>query len=187
MTLPRIEVLPKEASHSRRKLMSRLWIALRSIVYATLFLAAWGSVAFMSRGFDRYIPIHNPGWLIVPGVVLLLAGAALALTTIVFFIFEGRGTPAVFDPPKRFVPHGPYRLVRNPMYIGGVSMLLGLGLGLSSVAMSLFAAVAFLLIHTFVVFAEEPGLRRRFGQEYEDYCHAVPRWIPRITHRHLPT
>jgi protein-S-isoprenylcysteine O-methyltransferase Ste14 len=73
------------------------------------------------------------------------------------------------------------------MYIGGVSMLLGLGLYLTSVAMALFALVAFLIIHTFVVFAEEPGLRKRFGQEYEDYCHAVPRWIPRFTRRHLPT
>ncbi len=164
--------------------MSRLWIALRSIVYATLFLAAWGSVELLCRALDRYIPLRIPGWLIAPGVALFLAGAALALTTIGFFIFEGRGTPAVFDPPKRFVPHGPYRLVRNPMYVGGVSMLLGLGLYLTSVSMALYALVAFLLIHTFVVFAEEPGLRRRFGQEYEDYCHAVPRWIPRFTHRH---
>jgi protein-S-isoprenylcysteine O-methyltransferase Ste14 len=171
----------------RRKLMSRLWIALRSIVYATLFLAAWGGVALMCRGFDKHIPLHIPGWLIVPGGVLFLAGATLALTTVVLFILEGRGTPAVFDPPKRFVPHGPYRLVRNPMYIGGVSMLLGLGLYLTSVAMALFALMALLLIHTFVVLVEEPGLRKRFGQKYEDYCHAVPRWIPRFTHRHLPT
>jgi len=167
--------------------MNRLWIALRSIIYATLFLAAWGWVALMSRALDKYIPFRVPGWLYAPGLVLLLAGAALALTTIVFFILEGRGTPAVFDPPKRFVPHGPYRLVRNPMYIGGVSMLLGWGLCLASVAMALYAAVAFLLIHTFVVFAEEPGLRKRFGQEYDNYCHTVPRWIPRLTHQHLPT
>jgi protein-S-isoprenylcysteine O-methyltransferase Ste14 len=167
--------------------MSRLWIALRSIFYAMLFLAAWGWVALMSRALDKYIRLRVPHWLVAPGIVLLLAGAALALTTIVFFISEGRGTPAVFDPPKRFVPHGPYRLVRNPMYIGGVSILLGLGLYLTSVSMVLFALVAFLLVHTFVVFAEEPGLRKRFGQEYEDYCHAVPRWIPRFTHRHLPT
>jgi protein-S-isoprenylcysteine O-methyltransferase Ste14 len=70
------------------------------------------------------------------------------------------------------------------MYVGGVSMLLGLALYLTSASMVLYALVAFLLIHTFVVFAEEPGLRKRFGQEYEDYCHAVPRWIPRFTHRH---
>lgn len=167
--------------------MSRLWIALRSIVYATLFLAAWGSVALMCRALDKYIPLLVPSWFVAPGVALFVAGAALALTTIGFFIFEGRGTPAVFDPPTKFVPHGPYRLIRNPMYIGGVSMLLGLGLYLTSVAMALFALVAFLLIHTFVVFAEEPGLRKRFGQEYEDYCRAVPRWIPRLTRRHLPT
>jgi protein-S-isoprenylcysteine O-methyltransferase Ste14 len=166
--------------------MSRLWIALRSVVYATLFLAAWGSVALMCRGLDKYAPLRVPGGLIAPGIVLFCAGAALALTTIGFFIFEGRGTPAVFDPPRKFVPHGPYRLVRNPMYIGGVSMLLGGGLYLTSVAMAVFALVAFLIVHTFVVFAEEPGLRKRFGQEYEDYCKAVPRWIPRFTPRHLP-
>jgi protein-S-isoprenylcysteine O-methyltransferase Ste14 len=61
------------------------------------------------------------------------------------------------------------------MYIGGVSMLLGWGLYLASVSMALFALVAFLLIHTFVVLAEEPGLRKRFGQEYEDYCKTVSR------------
>jgi len=135
---------------------------------------------------DKYIPLRVPGWLVAPGVALFVAGAALALTTIVYFILEGRGTPAVFDPPRRFVPHGPYRLVRNPMYIGGAAMLLGLGLYLTSAAMALFALVAFLSFHTYVVCAEEPGLRKRFGQEYEDYCRAVPRWIPRFTHRHLP-
>jgi protein-S-isoprenylcysteine O-methyltransferase Ste14 len=166
--------------------MSRLWIALRSVVFATLFLMLWGSIALFCRGLDKFIPLRIPVWLMVPGRVLFVAGAALALTTVGFFIFEGRGTPALFDPPKRFVPHGPFRLVRNPMYVGGVSMLLGLGLRLRSVSMALFALVAFLLIHTFVVFAEEPGLRKRFGQEYEDYCNSVPRWIPRFTQRHPP-
>ena len=167
--------------------MNRLWIALRSVVYAALFLVAWGSVALLCRGVDKYIPLRIPGRLVAPGVVLFLAGAALSLTTIGFFIFEGRGTPALFDPPKRFVPHGPYRFVRNPMYIGGVAMLLGLGLDLTSISMVLYALGAFLLIHTFIVFAEEPGLRKRFGREYEDYCKSVPRWIPRFTQRHLPT
>jgi protein-S-isoprenylcysteine O-methyltransferase Ste14 len=166
--------------------MSRLWIALRSIVYATLFLAAWGSVALMCRALDKYIPLRVPGGFVAPGVVLGLAGAALSLTTVGLFIFQGRGTPALFDPPKKFVAHGPYKLVRNPMYIGGVSMLLGLGLYLTSIAMTLYAVVAFLLIHTFVVLAEEPGLRKRFGQEYEDYCRTVPRWTPFFTRRHLP-
>jgi protein-S-isoprenylcysteine O-methyltransferase Ste14 len=169
-----------------KNIMNRLWIALRAIVYVPLFLAAWGSLALMCRGLDKYIPLRVPTWLVAPGVVLGLAGAALSLTTVGLFIFQGRGTPAVFHPPKKFVPHGPYRLVRNPMYIGGVAMLLGLALYFTSMAMALYAVVAFLIIHTFVVFAEEPGLRKRFGQEYEDYCRTVPRWIPRLIHRHLP-
>ncbi|MFZ0959302.1 MAG: isoprenylcysteine carboxylmethyltransferase family protein [Terriglobia bacterium] len=167
--------------------MSRLWIALRSIVYVPLFLAAWGWVALMCRALDKYIPLRIPDWLIAPGVVIFLAGAAIAFTTIILFIFEGRGTPAVFDPPRRFVPRGPYRIVRNPMYMGGVAMLLGWAFYLTSVAMTLYAVVAFLLIHTYVVFAEEPGLRKRFGQEYEDFCKIVPRWIPRLPRRHLPS
>jgi protein-S-isoprenylcysteine O-methyltransferase Ste14 len=167
--------------------MSRFWIALRSIIYAPLFLAAWGSVAFLCRRFDKYIPVQIPGWLVGGGIVVGLAGAALALTTIAYFIFEGFGTPAIFDPPKKFVPQGPYRLVRNPMYIGGLAMLVGIGLYFHSVAMALFAVVAFLIIHTFVVLAEEPGLRKRFGQEYDEYCGAVPRWIPNFSRRHLPT
>ena len=167
--------------------MSRIWIAVRSLVYVPLFLAAWGSVALPCRALDKYFPFRVPGWLVAPGVVLFLAGATLAFSTVRLFIFEGWGTPAVFDPPTRFVPHGPYKLVRNPMYIGGVTMLLGWSFYLSSVAMALYALGVFLLIHTFVVFAEEPGLRKRFGQEYEDYCRAVPRWVPLISRRRLPT
>ena len=167
--------------------MNRLWIALRAIVYAALFLTLWTSVALMCRALDKYVPLQISGSFGAAGLVLVLAGAALDITTVVFFVLEGRGTPALFDPPRRFVPHGPYRLIRNPMYLGYVAVLLGLGLRLSSFAMVLFALVAFISIHIFVVFAEEPGLRKRFGHEYEDYCRAVPRWIPRFTRPRLPT
>jgi protein-S-isoprenylcysteine O-methyltransferase Ste14 len=168
---------------ARRKAMNRLWIALRAIVYATLFLAAWISLALMCRNLDKYIPFRVPGWLVAIGVAVGVAGTAVCLTCVGLFVYSGLGTPAIFDPPKKFVPHGPYKLIRNPMYLGYAVGLLGLGLGLASVAMALFAMVAFLITHVYVVLAEEPGLRRRFGQEYEDYCQAVPRWIPGITRR----
>jgi protein-S-isoprenylcysteine O-methyltransferase Ste14 len=167
--------------------MSRLWIALRAIVYATGFLALWAWAAFQCRLLDKYISFRIPRWLFAPAVVLILAGAALALSTVVLFIVAGQGTPAVFDPPRKFVPHGPYRLVRNPMYVGGIAVLLGFGLYLRSASITLFALVTFLIVHTFVVLAEEPGLRKKFGQEYEDYCRAVPRWIPRFTRPHPPS
>lgn len=163
--------------------MSRLWIALRTMIYVPLFLAAWGSVDWISRRLDRHLPVRIPGWLALPGIVLGAAGAVVALMTVGLFVVRGFGTPAIFDPPKKFVPHGPYRFVRNPMYLGGVSTLAGWGLYARSLSMVMYAVVAFLLIHTFVVLGEEPGLRKRFDGEYEAYCQTVPRWIPRFTKR----
>jgi protein-S-isoprenylcysteine O-methyltransferase Ste14 len=166
--------------------MSRVWLALRAIVYAALFLTLWTGVALMCRTLDKYIPLAVPGAARIPGLVLILAGTALDITTVCFFVLEGRGTPALFDPPRKFVPHGPYRFMRNPMYLGYVTVLVGLGFWLKSVAMVLFAVVALLVIHAFVVLVEEPGLHKRFGEEYVDYCRAVPRWIPCFTPQHLP-
>jgi protein-S-isoprenylcysteine O-methyltransferase Ste14 len=42
------------------------------------------------------------------------------------------------------------------------------------------AAAFFFATNVFVLFYEEPVLRRKFGAEYEDYCRRVPRWLPRL-------
>ena len=166
--------------------MSRIGIAFRGLGYAVLFLTLWTLAALFCRPFDQYIPLQIPNGVGVLGAALVLAGIALTLTTAAYFVLDGHGTPAVFDPPKEFVPHGLNRFVRNPMYIGYVTGLVGLGLCFRSVSMILFSLLAFLLIHTFVVLAEEPGLRRRFGDRYELYCRSVARWIPRFTRPRLP-
>lgn len=167
--------------------MKHLWSTLRSIVYATGFLGFWGWLAWGARALDKYIPVQYPAWLRVPGIILILAGAMLAAHTVGLFVVLGQGTPAPFDPPKRFVPRGPYRFVRNPMYVGGISVLIGLSLQAHSPATTLMALAVFILVHTFVLVFEEPDLRKRFGQEYESYCKTVPRWVPRLTPPRLPT
>ena len=103
----------------------------------------------------------------------------LALWCIVTFAVRGRGTPAPFDPPRRLVMLGPYRHLRNPMYLGAGIALAGAALFYRSLAL-LGYLVAFLLVtHLFVLLYEEPALRSTFGAEYEDYCRRVSRWIPR--------
>jgi protein-S-isoprenylcysteine O-methyltransferase Ste14 len=161
--------------------MAQLWATLKSIVYATVFLGLWAWLAWESRALDKYIPVRFPGWLRVPGLVLILAGAALAATTVGMFIAVGHGTPAPFDPPKKLIPRGPYKLMRNPMYVGGISVLIGFGLYGRSMAITLLGLVVFLLAQAFLLLFEEPDLRKRFGKDYELYCQAVPRWIPRFT------
>ncbi len=166
--------------------MNRIWIGLRGFGFALLFITLWGIAAWMCRPVDQYIPIQVPVGTRTLGVFLLGAGIALTLITAGYFVIDGLGTPAIFDPPKEFVIEGLNRFVRNPMYIGYVTGLVGLGLFWQSISVILFAIVIFFLIHLFVVFAEEPGLRRRFGVKYETYCRAVPRWLPRFTPPRLP-
>ncbi len=109
----------------------------------------------------------------------MVPGAVIVLACLASFILRGRGTPAPFDPPVTFVPSGPYRYVRNPMYIGAALVLAGYGLWERSAAIALFALVFFLVFHLFVVLVEEPGLERRFGESYRAYRRAVRRWLPR--------
>jgi len=110
---------------------------------------------------------------------VIVLGAAVAISCMAVFVARGRGTPAPFDPPREFVAQGPYKYVRNPMYVGGLGVLAGFGLYQRSLAIVLFALVFLCCAHLFVVFYEEPGLERRFGQSYLDYKRSVNRWLPR--------
>ena len=113
------------------------------------------------------------------GAVFLALGAALVLETTSRFALQGRGTPAPWAPPERFVVRGSYRLTRNPMYVGVLALIVGQALLLGREILFAWAAAAWLLFHLFVVLEEEPGLRRRFGGQYESYCRRVGRWLPR--------
>jgi protein-S-isoprenylcysteine O-methyltransferase Ste14 len=148
-------------------------------MFAAGFFWLWAWIALSLQPLDRYLGALPEGST-TAGVVLVAAGAWLAGWCVIAFVVRGRGTPAPFDPPRQFVATGPYRVVRNPMYVGGVLLLLGFGLLRGSPAILFFAPAWWLLFHLFVVFYEEPVLRRKFGAEYEDYGRRTPRWIPRL-------
>jgi protein-S-isoprenylcysteine O-methyltransferase Ste14 len=156
---------------------------LRSIVYASAFLWLWVWVATPLHRFDTPLGGALPPWSRAAGFGALVVGAALAAWCIASFIVQGRGTPAVFDAPRRLVIVGPYRYVRNPMYLGGALLLLALGLIRASPAIVLFVPVWWLLFHMLVVLYEEPALRAKFGPDYERYCMRTPRWLPRFRDR----
>jgi protein-S-isoprenylcysteine O-methyltransferase Ste14 len=159
--------------------MHIFFIALRAILFATGFLLLWLWVALRLRSLDRYLGDALPDWARAIGIVFIVIGGSLAVLCIALFIVQGRGTPAPFDAPRQFVALGPYRIIRNPMYMGGLGMLLGLGLYQQSKAILLFCPLWFLLAHAFVVLYEESALMAKFGAAYQSYCRAVPRWIPK--------
>jgi protein-S-isoprenylcysteine O-methyltransferase Ste14 len=130
----------------------------------------------------------KPGWglpgaaAVLPvllGLALLAAGFSLWLWTVRLFATIGRGTLAPWEPPRRLVVEGPYRHLRNPMIVAVVTALAGEALLFGSLPLAAWAAVFFAINDIGFRVYEEPGLERRFGEEYRAYRRAVPRWLPR--------
>jgi protein-S-isoprenylcysteine O-methyltransferase Ste14 len=115
------------------------------------------------------------------GALLIATGLPILLDSFRRFAVEGLGTPAPVAPPQHLVVSGWYRYVRNPMYVAVVAMIFGQGLLLGNVRVLEYGLVVWLAAHLFVVLYEEPTLRAKFGQEYEEFCGNVHRWRPRIS------
>ena len=132
-----------------------------------------------------YIPVfvlpHDPAQLSVSAVAggsILIIGGAIYLWCLWDFASSGRGTPAPIDPPKHLVVRGLYRYTRNPMYVGVVGVIFGWALWFSAAGIAIYGVSVGAFFHLFIVFYEEPHLRRTFGSSYEDYCRHVSRWLP---------
>jgi len=110
-------------------------------------------------------------------------GAVVALWCVLAFASIGKGTPAPFDPPRRLVVRGPYRFVRNPMYLGAGAALGGAALHYGSWPLLVYAVLMFLTAHLFVVKYEEPHLQHIFREEYVAYCRLVRRWWPGLSEK----
>jgi protein-S-isoprenylcysteine O-methyltransferase Ste14 len=110
--------------------------------------------------------------------LLFLVGASIYAWCVWDFASFGRGTPAPIDAPKKLVIRGLYRYVRNPMYVGVLTVILGWVVRFQLtylVAYAVFVATAF---HSFIRLYEEPHLDREFGGEYAAYRARVGRWLP---------
>ena len=119
------------------------------------------------------------------GLVLGIAFAFFAIATAGYvwcvwdFAVFGRGTPAPIDPPKKLIVRGLYRYTRNPMYLGVFTAILGWAILFRTTTLLFYAMAVGVCCHLFIVFYEEPHLKRKFGKEYDDYRGQVNRWLPK--------
>lgn len=118
---------------------------------------------------------HPVAWEAVP---LIVAGSVLYAWCVWNFAAVGRGTPGPWDAPRRVVAAGPYRWVRNPIYIAALAIVGGEAWLFMSLRLLIYVAAMAVCFHLLVVGYEERTLRRRFDGAYEEYRRDVPRWIP---------
>jgi protein-S-isoprenylcysteine O-methyltransferase Ste14 len=125
--------------------------------------------------------IFRMNFISMVGLMILFVGLAAMILTIRMFIQLGKGTLAPWNPTRKLVVFGLYRYVRNPMILGVSSVLLGESILFRSYRIAVWLVVFFLANHFYFLLSEEPGLAKRFGEEYVEYKRHVPRWIPRLT------
>jgi protein-S-isoprenylcysteine O-methyltransferase Ste14 len=119
------------------------------------------------------------------GLALIVAGVMVNVATFVRFSVEGVGVPFPTDPPssQRVMVGGPYRYVRNPMYVSYFAAIIGEALLLSRPVLLIYLLVVAAVVVAFVHWWEEPTMAKRFGAEYDAYRRQVPGWWPRPPRR----
>jgi len=152
--------------------------AYKSLLY--LILEAGLFALYIPLAFLRTGPRIEIGVISYLAIPLWVIGSLMVLRSFWDFTFKGHGTPIPIDPPKELVITGFYRYVRNPIYVGVLSIFLGHFLWFGYLALLIYTAFAFIGVHSFIILYEEPILKKKFGSAYEDYLKRVPRWIPRL-------
>lgn len=156
----------------------------RSVIVSILFVVfggpGWVLVYFPYWITGLRIPAELPVWQISAASVLIVAGLIPLFDSVVRFVRQGRGTLMPGVPTEHLVVTGLYCYVRNPMYVGVVTAVLGEVILFHSRSMAEYFAIVWLGFDLFIRLYEEPTLRRRYGEEYVSYCQQVHRWWPRF-------
>ena len=155
--------------------------ALRGLVYGSAFVFLWAWLATVVRRYDAGLPVSLPSPLRALGFVIAGLGGVITVSCIAVFASRGEGTPLPLDAPRKFVATGPYRYVRNPMYVGAILVLVGAGFAVLSPSIVLLGFAFWGLTHLLVLVYEEPVLTAKFGDAYTRYKAEVNRWLPRAS------
>ena len=132
---------------------------------------------FILLSIFLFLPIYSFFILKIFGIILILFGLCLfSYCSSLFFIF-GKGTPAPIEHPKKLVVSGLYKYTRNPIYIGYFMILLGEFLFFGQFLLLIYFFLTIIGINMYVIFHEEPILKKRFGKSYKEYFKKIPRWL----------
>lgn len=150
---------------------------------AAFFVVAPGTVIVLIPWLISHWEFHQPlpYWLVaqVIGGLMVVMGLVVVASVFVEFVKAG-GTPMPLAPTQRLVVSGFNRYIRNPLYFGSRSIILGQALLFGSLGVLIYSVIMWVVPAAFMHWYEERTLARQFGAEYEAYRRAVPAWWPRL-------
>jgi len=138
-------------------------------LYLALFLPSPDVFTEAKLGANYYI------WPIIIGLTITIIGQAIrGLTIGLAYILRGGRDKKVYA--DNLVTEGIFNHCRNPLYLGNILMLLGVGILSNSLIFLAIFIPLFLFIYQAIVLAEENFLREKFGEQFNAYCSRVNRW-----------
>ncbi len=166
---------PAGGVETKREPASRWGILLQMIAFALVW----------SAPRNPFTPIAlMPDWLQLSLGILTAAVAIITAIWISIAAVRALGAQWAFDARliegHKLITQGPYRFVRNPIYLAMFGMILSTGLAISRWWVLPIAITLFLIGNAIRIRSEEKLLRESFGAEFEDYARRVPAMLPRI-------
>ncbi len=137
-------------------------------------------IAAFMYGAAQFLPVSTTlleyKWLIWG--VFIAIGSFFGLAGIVsFYLAKTTVNPEKPEKASTLVTSGIYKVTRNPMYVGLVCFLIAWAAWLGSLYSLVFIVVFVLYMNRFQITPEERALTKLFGQDYQDYCQKVRRWL----------
>ena len=113
------------------------------------------------------------------GLLVALAGQSIRFTTIgLKYIIRGGKDRRVYA--QDLVTEGLFAHTRNPLYVGNVMILIGLGIMTNTLFFNLIMSPLFIFFYQAIIRAEENFLRNKFGEGFDTYCADTNRWLPNL-------
>ena len=108
------------------------------------------------------------GLRLAAAVLIFACGVSLVASARILFKRTGQN-PIPWKPTPELIQQGPYRFTRNPMYVRVTLFVIGIGLAVNNLWISLFSAPALLVVHFIAVLPEERYLAAKFGESYRSF------------------
>ncbi len=140
------------------------------ILLVVAILAGYGLQQVWALGLTNWPGWYVAGWALVGAAVVILVAGWVQF-------YRGKTNIQPHRPASNLLQSGLYRFSRNPIYLAGLLLLLGIALLMNNLWIVLLVPVSKFVFDRFIIAREEAYLERAFGEVYLDYKRSVRRWL----------